>query len=59
MLRYLQSSQPKNCSHRELDVTLHLNLPQQGRRQDCQRPVGANLNSGEEEADVAVQLEIA
>lgn len=56
--RDLQRSQTQNNSHRKLHPTLHLNIPQQNRRQDSQSPICGNLNSGEKETDIAIQFSV-
>lgn len=54
-----QSSHSENDANRKLDLSLHLNVPQQDCRQNCQSEICYNLNGREEETNIAVELEIA
>lgn len=58
-LFYSQSSHPQNNHYRELQPPLHLDWPNENRRQDRQRQVRDNRYGREEEADGAVELRIA
>lgn len=53
-----QSSQAQNHNHRELQPALHLDWPQQNRRENRQRQVRDDRHGREEEADMAVEARV-
>lgn len=55
----LQCSHSQNHHHRRLDPPLHLNRPNQNRRQNRQRQIRHNRHSRKKETDGAVEPRIA